>query len=242
MKRKELLQYLIDKFNYEHYLEIGVHKGKNFLPIVCRKKIAVDPAFRISPVRLVRSIIQNNTNLRNSYFQMTSDKFFEKRLSRFKAKNYPDLVFIDGLHTFEASLKDVLHALYFLKPGGTIVLHDCFPPNSAAATPASSLAEAAKKNIDGWTGTWCGDVWKTIVYLKQSFPEDLEIFVLNSDMGLGVVRKTSDRKKFIINDESFQEILNYDYKFFKQNLEAKIDLTDPAELPTLLEFAPKKIS
>jgi len=235
MNRKELLQYLIDKFNYEHYLEIGVHKGKTFLPIECRKKIAVDPAFRIYPVYLLKYIVRNRTNLRNSYYQMTSEKFFTKRLSRFKPENYPDIVFIDGLHTFEASLKDVLEALYYLKPEGSIVLHDCFPPTKAAAIPGRSLAEAAGKNVEGWTGAWCGDVWKTIVYLKQSFPDDLEISVLNTDMGLGIVRKSSNRKEFILRKELFDQILKYDYQYLQQNPETKIGLMNTEKLPKLFE-------
>lgn len=220
MNRKTLLQYLIDKFGYKNYLEIGVHKGKTFLPIVCRNKIAVDPAFRIYPQQLIKAIFENKVNLRNRYYQMTSDKFFEKKLPHFNPKNYPDLVFVDGLHTFKASLNDVLHALYYLKPGGTIVLHDCFPPNVAAATPANSLAEAAKKNIEGWTGTWCGDVWKTIVYLKKDFSEDLEVNVLNSDMGLGIARKKTDKSEFPISNQIYNQIV--DYKF--SEIDARVDL------------------
>lgn len=231
MKRKELLQYLIDRFKYEQYLEIGVYKGKTFLPIVCRKKTAVDPAFRIHPIHLIRSIIRNRTNLRNSYYQMTSERFFRKKISGFKPENYPDLVFIDGLHTFEASLNDVLQALFFLKPEGTIVLHDCFPPSKAAATPARSLAEAANKDVEGWTGTWCGDVWKTIAYLKQSFPDDLEISVLNTDMGLGMVRKISDKKKFALRNSLYDEIRNYDYQYLQQDPEINIGLMDSTDLP-----------
>ena len=236
MNRKELLQYLIDKFGYEQYLEIGVHKGKTFLPIVCRKKRAVDPAFRIHPMFLLQSILQNRHNLRNRYYQMSSEKFFSKKLPRFNTKDYPDLVLIDGLHTFRASLKDVLYALYYLKPGGTIILHDCFPPNKAAAIPAKSLEEAANKNIEGWTGTWCGDVWKTIIYLKEAFPDDLDICVLNTDMGLGIVRKKSDGKEFGFNEKLYNKIGNFQYEYLIEDPEIKIGLTNLDDLTEIFEY------
>lgn len=233
MDRKELLQYLINNFGYENYLEIGVHKGKTFLAIVCRKKIAVDPAFRIHPSFLFKAIIRDRTNLRNRYYQMSSEKFFSKKLPGFNVKDHPDLVLIDGLHTFRASLKDVLNALNYLRPNGSIILHDCFPPNKAAATPAKSLTEATSMNVDGWTGTWCGDVWKTIIYLKEAFPDDLDVRVLNTDMGLGVVRKTSGKKEFSFNEKLYNKIRNFQYKYLIEDPENKIELTDLKDIPRI---------
>ena len=235
MNRKELLQYLIDNFGYENYLEIGVHKGKTFLPIICRKKIAVDPAFRIHPGFLIKAIFENRINLRNRYYQMSSDVFFSKKLPKFKVKDHPDLVLIDGLHTFRASLNDVLQALDYLRADGTIILHDCFPPNKAAATPAQSLAEAASMNVEGWTGTWCGDVWKTIVYLKEDFPKDLEVKVLNSDMGLGIVRKISDKKEFDIDESLVNKISQLQYDYLQVKPEDRIGLTEVNDLEEIFK-------
>jgi hypothetical protein len=46
---------------------------------------------------------------------------------------------------------------------------------------------AASRRPDS-DGTWCGDVWKAVVMLRASRP-DLEVEVLDTDFGLGVVRK-----------------------------------------------------
>lgn len=158
---------------------------------------------------------------------MTSERFFRKKLSGFKIENYPDLVFIDGLHTFKASLEDVLNSLKYLKSGGSIVLHDCFPPTKAAATPARSLAEAANKEVEGWKGTWCGDVWKTIVYLKMRYPATLDIYVLNADMGLGVVRlKGNDVLEKNIEPKLFSKVDSMSYKDLVENPESLINLCE----------------
>lgn len=45
--RISLINYLINKYNFSTYLEIGVQKGKSFFPIKCKKKIGVDPYLKI---------------------------------------------------------------------------------------------------------------------------------------------------------------------------------------------------
>lgn len=213
MNRIQLLQKLVDHYHYDNYLEIGVHKGKTFLQISCKNKIAVDPAFKITPGDYLRFLYHNRTNWKNRYYQMKSDEFFSRKMSKFKSKNYPELVFIDGLHTYQASLNDVYNSLKYLKPKGTIVLHDCFPPTKAAATPAESLDDAKRMDIEGWTGAWCGDVWKTIAYLNTKFSKELEVTVLNADLGLGIIQlKENSCSGKDIDKELFDRInkLNYD--------------------------------
>ncbi len=215
MNRLSLLQDLVYRNGYERFLEIGTHKGKTFLPLKCKYKIAVDPSFRFSIPFFLKQLYRNPNNLQNHYFRMTSDKFFSKKSSYLDNTGKLDLIFIDGLHTFEASLKDVLNSLQYLDSKGTIVLHDCFPPSKASATPANSLKEAAKMNIPDWTGAWCGDVWKTIAYLKKKYENSLKINVLNSDLGLAIIRykelidfdKNFDQDLFSsINQKSYEEL------------------------------------
>lgn len=203
MNRFNLLQDLINRYGYEKFLEIGTHKGKTFLPLKCKYKTAVDPSFRI-PIRFFfKQLFKNPTNFRNRYYRMTSDAFFAKKKGYLEEKGKPDLIFIDGLHTFEASLNDVLNSLKYLNLNGTIVLHDCFPPSKASATPAKSLKEAAKMDIPDWKGAWCGDVWKTVAYLKKKYDKDLKINVLNVDLGLGIICLNENR----VIDENLDPVL-----------------------------------
>jgi hypothetical protein len=102
--RTELLQYLVDTFGLERYLEIGVQNGVNFHQIRARDKISIDP----DPAA-------------NASFTMTSDQFFADCLIP------RDLVFIDGLHHAYQVKKDFDNALFALEDHGFIVLHDALP-------------------------------------------------------------------------------------------------------------------
>lgn len=218
MNRITILQNFIDSRNYKTYLEIGTWKGDSFFPIKCHKKIAVDPTFKISKRTKQKWILKNPRNFFNSYFEMTSKEFFERKGQWLNRKYKPDIIFIDGLHTFQASLNDVLHSLKYLDPNGTIIVHDCFPPNKAAATPAESIEDADRMQIEGWKKEWCGDVWKTIIYLKLQHNKELDIFVLNTDYGLGVIRrKLKDSISTLINQDLYDRINRMDYEYMVSN-------------------------
>jgi hypothetical protein len=102
--RTLLLNYLVEFFNYDSYLEIGVRNpADNFNLINIKNKDGVDPAGKCN-------------------FVMTSNEFF-----KINNKKY-DLIFIDGLHTENQVVADFEYALKCLNKDGTIVLHDCNPP------------------------------------------------------------------------------------------------------------------
>ncbi len=190
MLRTDVLQKIIDHKKAQRYLEIGVNNGDNFFPIEISHKVAVDPSFAFSPERQKEWETKNPDNLKAQYVNATSDDFFAQTA----ASERFDVVFIDGLHTYQQSLQDVLNSLDRLNDNGVIMMHDCKPPHVAAALPAPSLqaAEDLQKNaatrVPGWDGIWCGDVWKTIGYLRSN-RSDLRVFVLDCDFGLGIVMK-----------------------------------------------------
>lgn len=68
-----------------------------------------------------------------------SMKKFIKKISPF------DIVLIDGLHTFRATLEDCLNSLAYLDSSGVIVVHDCYPPHKASALVANDAEDAEKK-------------------------------------------------------------------------------------------------
>ena len=183
LNRIQIIQRLINATNAKTYLEIGVNNGRCFLRIKARRKIAVDPAMKIPAGRKLKHIIKNPFNLYSRYFEKTSDDFFRDRA---EATKKPDIVFVDGLHTYEQSLRDVLHSFAVLQDGGLVLMHDCNPPTATAAFPAASMDDA--NNLEDYKGVWNGDVWKAVVHLR-SLHADLEVFVLDCDHGVGVVRK-----------------------------------------------------
>lgn len=199
-------------------MEIGVNNGKCFLRIRGRNKIAVDPAFKIPLDRKLKYLIKNPTNVGNKYFELTSDDFFLNHTS-FLSENRPEVVFVDGLHTYKQALKDVLNSLAVLEEGGLVLMHDCNPLTEAAGFPAESIDDA-RKTVHGYEGVWNGDVWKTIVHLRSLHPE-LEVFVLDCDHGIGFVRKKPSVSAL---NYTVQQIESLTYKDFDLKRKELLDL------------------
>ncbi len=214
MDRMYVIQEVIKKKRATVYLEIGVYEGECFLRTRCRRKIAVDPHILISSAKKRKYYLRNFSNLFNRYFEMTSDDFFQKHHA-FLLRNRPDVVFIDGLHTYEQSLQDVQHALNYLKDDGVIIMHDCNPLSEAAAFPAPSCEHAV--NIPGFSGEWNGDVWKTIVHLRSS-RRDLDVFVLDCDQGLGIITKRKPENVLAYSPEAIRSLSYQDLERDRQTL------------------------
>lgn len=210
INRTTVIQNLIEQKQAKIYLEIGVATGDNFLQIRADRKMAVDPDFRIPGGYTSNGSID--------YYEMTSDDFFASQ-SEILTQYGLDIVFVDGLHTYEQSLKDLLNALEFLNDGGVIVMHDCNPPSKLIAHPV--LSEA--KKMPGFTRAWMGDVWKTIVYLR-SLRSDLRVFVLDCDCGVGIVQKKSPESMLKYSQEA---IANLSYEEFEANRVSLLNLKKP---------------
>jgi len=225
LDRTAVIQKLIDTKRAQTYLEIGVNRGRCFLKIKAPYKIAVDPRFLIPAKKKIRYFLKNPSNLNNHYFEQTSDRFFDSEQALLKRKPL-DIAFIDGLHTYEQSLKDVVNTLKFLKDDGVIVVHDCNPLTEAAAYPAESLEHAEGLNVDGWENDWSGDVWKAIVALRAS-REDLNVFVLDCDHGLGIITRSSPESRLNFTEE---QVAGLSYKDFAENRDEFLNLKDPAFL------------
>ena len=126
MKRNDIINYLIKKYNYKSYLEIGTLVGDCFKQIEIDNKISVDPVKRFPSLD----------------YEMTSDEFFITNNRTF------DIIFIDGLHLEEQCTKDIFNSLSVLNPNGTIVIHDCLPPKEEYIDP-----KMAEKVTGPWWGT-----------------------------------------------------------------------------------------
>ena len=208
MNRIELIQAIIDKGDFKGYLEIGTENGKSFLPIKCPTKLAVDPRFRISPFSKLRWLLKNPCNFSSRYFQVRSDDFFAQQQRVLEQAAPLGVVFVDGLHTFEAALRDTLSASSHLAENGVIIMHDCLPPHEAAALPTASFPDGEERKVEGWNGEWCGDVWKAVLYLRRKYPESLEVFVIDTDYGLGVVRYKNGKADLGEIDESLFDTID----------------------------------
>ena len=173
------------KFENCKYLEIGCFDNKAFdtVPLPIDQKIGVDP-------------------LRGGTHRMTSDDFFKDNNLFF------DVIFIDGLHTYEQCSKDVINSMKFLNKDGIIILHDMLPRSKTEETQEFS-----------------GDVWKVAVDLSKS--KNIEFIIANVDQGVGLL-KTKEETRYIrqenIETKKFEDYKNYYYKDLPaKNIEEALD-------------------
>tara|TARA_B110000483_G_scaffold218358_1_gene271608 strand:- start:279 stop:989 length:711 start_codon:yes stop_codon:yes gene_type:complete len=134
------------------YLEVGCQGNKLFDSVASLHKVGVDPET-------------------GGTHKMTSDKFFENNDKIF------DVVFIDGLHTYEQVHRDAVNALNCIGVGGYIAFHDFLP---------KSWKEHHVPRINH---SWTGDCWKLAIQLAEA--KGLEFVIIDVDCGVGLLKKLS---------------------------------------------------
>jgi len=184
--RWDLIQHIINKYNYTSYLEIGCDKDQSFSRIKINKKIGVDP-------------ISGGT------IRDTSDNFFINNKDKF------DIIFIDGLHHYEQVIKDVYNSLDTLNDNGHILIHDCLPRTIAhQAIPRyrgswngdvwKSIVELrTKSNLEVFT---CEIDFGVGVIRKKNNTNPLDIKI--NDF------KKLKFKDYYYNNKEFMNVISYD--------------------------------
>jgi glycosyltransferase involved in cell wall biosynthesis len=196
MDRIDIINELISKHNYKTYLEIGVRNPDDCLNhIQCELKHGVDPGVEGDyPVT----------------FNMTSDEFFQINTSTY------DIIFIDGLHIDEQVERDIINGLNVLSENGSIVLHDCNPPQ---------IYHAREDYQDHSTPAgpyWNGTTWKAIVKVRSEV-NNIYTSVVDTDWGVGIIQK-SETPNMIVNDNPY-----FSYNKFSENRKHYLNLISPEE-------------
>ena len=154
------------------YLEIGVETGKTFEGVEVLQKTGVDPKF----------LFNHDKHFKKStkFFEMTSDEFFRQMTSSNLLETTFDLIFIDGLHTFEQVARDFKNCVQFMNRNGIIVIDDTVPNDVFSSLPSQEdcyrLRKASGKHDDG---SWHGDVFKLIYQLSLAEYEPLRIATIS---------------------------------------------------------------
>lgn len=208
MYRYDIINKVIKDNNFKTYLEIGVcNPADCFDKIVCETKDSVDPGveFKENPVK----------------YRMTSDEFFHL-LNTNNLDKHPDfkwdVIFIDGLHISTQTMKDIMNSLNHLSWNGYILLHDCNPPNIHMARE--------DYKVNGQYQPWNGTVWKAM-YWVRSHRADLQSCVVDTDWGVGIIRKGASQP--IPFDNPF-----YEYNAMCENRTTALGLIKPEELHSWL--------
>jgi hypothetical protein len=154
----EFLQLLASRMQPRSYLEIGTNTGTSLRQFDC-DAICVDPAFQITA-----DVLLNRR--RTFFFQMTSDAFFAETDPKLFFPGGVDVGFLDGLHHFEALLRDFMNFERCSHGNSIALLHDCLPTDLAMAEREFRWDE------------WAGDVWRILPALKKYRP-DLKVLLLD---------------------------------------------------------------
>lgn len=189
MHRVELIQLAVDAVGGKDYLEIGVETGKTILNIKSKFRIGIDPDYKLDTEKYQSKEL--------FLFKGTSDEYF-----KLHNKKIDGVVYVDGLHTYSQSLRDVNNSLGAMSERSIILIDDCLPRSYGEARPAESH-EASKE------GSWCGDVWKTIVHLRSK-NDKVNVFTIEDGPGLAVVTRGTPMQSFSPINKNFENA-GYEY-------------------------------
>ena len=161
--RHAVVQAILNLYTEPSYLEIGVRAGTTFNKILARRKVAVDPEFKFEPVDSATELLEI------THHACTSDDYFGRLVA---PSTFFDVVFIDGLHSFEQTLRDLMNSIACLKPGGAIIIDDVIPNSLPASLPDEAACKALKAALAPSEphlqneNSWMGDVFKLVFYVE----------------------------------------------------------------------------
>ncbi len=191
--------------NAQSYLEIGVDRGNTLMDVSIPDKTAVDVKFRFD--------IQNEAAAGHLFFEMTSDLFFTREARHQKY----DLLLIDGLHTFEQTLRDFTNSLSCAHDKTIWVIDDTVPCDVFSSL-TNHLQAHRYRDEAGLTPkhgkAWHGDVFKLVFALHDFFPMFSYRTVLNPGNPQTVIwRQPRTPFKPLFNSlETISRLTYFDFK------------------------------
>jgi len=167
---------LLKKFSQPRYLEIGCASDILFNLVDATSKVGVDP-------------------LSGGTHRVISDDFFKTNVNKF------NVIFIDGLHTYQQVRQDLINSLRVVEDGGFIALHDTLPRNWV------------EQNVPGlFPGAWTGDVWKVLFELLAS--QHFDFRIVQIDHGVTVIKV--QHRDMVLLDLS-ETLSNKGFEYFYSN-------------------------
>lgn len=200
--RARVVNRLLALYDEPRYLEVGVCSGRTFDRARAAAKVAVDPVFEFdheAPERDVPGV---------EYHPVTSDHYFGTVVDpdrRF------DVVYLDGLHTVEQTLRDVTNALHHLQPQGVILIDDVRPSSHLAAIPDRQRFFEVRNRLGLTAQDWMGDVFRVVLAIETFF-QHLSYATVAENHGQTVVwraRRTSvpERGLAAVGSWSFEDLV-----------------------------------
>ncbi len=188
------------------YLEIGVATGETILNVDVPSRAGVDPYFDFA----WRDYVGRDGL---DFYEYTSDKFFEKLDPSIKY----DLVFIDGLHTYEQTYRDILNALFHSHHKTVIVIDDTVP-NDVFSTFRERKDCKNYRSIfsNPEDNSWHGDTYKVVPLLKL-FNPNYNLLTIATEGNPQTIIWRSDETNPPVCHSVIENLASADYLWFLKN-------------------------
>ncbi len=197
VSRNQVVQSVLDLFEAPDYLEVGVNRGVTFKALKAATKVAVDPKFLFDFEAEASANIQ--------FHETTSDDYFGHIATHDMAF---DVIYLDGLHTSEQTIRDLLNAFAFLKHDGVIVIDDVFPSSYIASLPERQHTRVIRQATADPSGAWMGDVFR-LVFFVETFCQQYSYATVNNNHGQLVLWR-EPRKS--VPERTLRGVSEKDYK------------------------------
>lgn len=201
ISRHRVVKRLLTLFEEPTYLEVGVSRGVTFHHVTASHQVAVDPAFLFD--------VENEAAQRPhaEYHSVTSDDYF----GRVSGDRRFNVIYLDGLHTLEQTLRDLLNALDHLEPRGVIVIDDVRPPSYHASLPDQRRAVQLRALVGAEQDkSWMGDVYR-LVWFIDTFCQGLTYRTIADNHGQLVVWRQS---RADVVERSLREVAELSFEDF----------------------------
>ena len=180
LPRHAVLRRLTKLYPRARYLEVGVNRGVTFDRVPAARKVAVDPVFAFD----VEARRAETTGV--EYHEVTSDQYFGTIA---EPDQQFDVIYLDGLHVVEQTLRDLMNALHHLAPNGVIVIDDTRPPTYLASLPDRQNFFKVRTWLGVDHQAWMGDVYR-LVYFIETFCPHLSYRTISDNHGQTVIWRT----------------------------------------------------
>ena len=181
ISRASVIQAFLNLYDEPRYLEIGVNRGETFHILKAGRKVAVNPKFLFDAHA-------RESSSSAEYYEVPSDEFFGTYHDGAKF----DVIFVDGLHTFDQTLRDLLNSAMVLAERGVIIVDDVIPNSYDASLRDFSQIAALRTQTRElgllWQtdGSWMGDVYKVPFFIDQ-FMQQMSFATVAENHGQSVV-------------------------------------------------------
>ncbi len=143
-------------------------------------------------------------------FEVTSDAFFDENPDASF-----DIVFIDGLHTFDQSLRDFTRALCRIPRKGLILIDDCYPSDYLASLRSHERCARAKVFENYPDRHWMGDVFKTVLFINDFFDNVSFCYIRDT---MGIVAVWFEPRTLAPHFQTVEDISRCEYALFKHEI------------------------